>query len=328
VRLIAIIIILLVIPTGLLRDIFLQRTKPKEPELKILILGASGMIGHTLFNYFSCRHETFGTLRAGKENYNFEQFDKLIDHIDAREFDNVKNIIANLKPDVIINCIGVVKQISESTPTADQIYLNSLTPHLLAELSISMGFRSINLSTDCVFSGSRGGYTEADIPDASDIYGLTKILGEVRNEYGLTIRTSTIGLELNHQHGLVEWFLLKKGDIQGFDNAIYSGLTTVELAKYLEHILLDHPEITGVLQMAAKKITKYDLLKRLSIALNRTNINILKNVDFECDRSLDGGRLEELTGYKVPSWERMIEDLAFEILEREARIKSSLGRQN
>ena len=125
-----------------------------------------------------------------------------------------------------------------------------------------------------------------------------------------------------------EPWIFCNGDIQGFDNAIYSGLTTVELAKYLEHILLDYPDINGVLQMAAKKITKYDLLKRLSIALNRTNINILKNVDFQCDRSLDGGRLEELTGYKVPSWERMIEDLAFEILEREARIKSSLGRQN
>ena len=285
-------------------------------ELKILILGASGMIGHTLFNYFSPRYQTFGTLRAGKEIYNFEKIDNLINYIDIRDFDNVTNIIAEVNPSVVINCVGIVKQISESTTIADQICLNSLTPHLLAELSISMGFRSITLSSDCVFSGSRGEYTEADIPDASDIYGLTKILGEVNNEYGLTIRTSTVGLELNHQHGLVEWFLSKKGDIQGFDNAIYSGLTTLELAKYLEHILLYYPEITGVLQMAAKKITKYDLLKRLSIALNKTDINILKNVDFECDRSLVGDRLEELTGYKVPSWERMIGDLAVEILKR------------
>ena len=299
-----------------------------EAELKILILGASGMIGHALFKYFLPRYETIGTLRGGPKDYNYENFDNLIDHVDIRNFDNVKSIIANTKPNVVINCIGIVKQISESIKISDQIYLNSLIPHLLAELSISMGFRSINLSTDCVFSGSRGNYTEADIPDASDIYGLTKILGEVNNESGLTIRTSTIGLELSHQHGLVEWFLSCKGDIQGFDNAIYSGLTTLELAKYLEYILNYQPDITGVFQMAAKKITKYDLLKRLSVALNKTDVSILKNVDFECDRSLVGSRLEELTGYKVSSWDSMIDDLSLEILERDSGIESSQRSRN
>lgn len=299
-----------------------------EAELKILILGASGMIGHALFKYFLPRYETIGTLRGSPKDYNYENFDNLIDHVDIRNFDNVKSIIANTKPNVVINCIGIVKQISESIKISDQIYLNSLIPHLLAELSISMGFRSINLSTDCVFSGSRGDYTEADIPDASDIYGLTKILGEVNNESGLTIRTSTIGLELSHQHGLVEWFLSCRGDIQGFDNAIYSGLTTLELAKYLEYILNYQPDITGVFQMAAKKITKYDLLKRLSVALNKTDVSILKNVDFECDRSLVGSRLEELTGYKVSSWDSMIDDLSLEILERDSGIESSQRSPN
>lgn len=289
--------------------------------MRILILGVSGMIGHALFNYFSPKYETFGTLRSSKKKYVFENSSNLIEWLDVREFDNVRNTIANLRPSVVINCTGIVKQISDSTPLVDQIFLNSSLPHLLANLSISMEFRSITLSSDCVFSGLKGGYKEDDVPDAADVYGLTKRLGEVSNECGLTIRTSTIGLELTHQHGLVEWFLSEKGNIQGFCNAVYSGLTTTELAKYLENIIVFHQDMTGLFQMASRKITKYDLLKRLSAALNKTDVNILKNVEFKCDRSLVGSRLDDLTGYRVPNWDEMIKNLALEILERDAKLK-------
>ena len=284
--------------------------------MRILILGVSGMIGHSLFAYFSSRHETYGTVRANKCDYKFDKIDRLIEGIDVKEFNKLKRLITKIKPDVVINCTGIIKQLSDSQTTADQIELNSLTPHRLAELSIPMGFKSVSFSSDCVFTGSKGNYNEDDTADATDIYGATKALGEVNYANSLTIRTSTVGLELSNRHGLVEWFLAQKGEIQGFDKAIYSGLTTLELAKYLEHVLINYPSITGVFQMSADKITKFDLLNRLSSKLNRADINVLHNSSFVCDRSLDGSRLQMLTSYAVPKWDEMLDGLVHEVTER------------
>ena len=284
--------------------------------MKILMLGVSGMIGHRLFAYFSTRHETYGTIRGSKGECKLDQVDRLIEGVDVRKFNHLKSLIAEIEPEVVINCTGIVKQLSDSQSIADQIQLNALTPHLLAEFSVLMGFKSVSFSSDCVFNGSKGNYKESDLPDATDIYGLTKALGEVNYANALTIRTSTVGLELANSHGLVEWFLAQKGEIQGFDKAIYSGLTTVELAKYLEHVLINYPSITGIFQMAADKITKFELLRRLSRRLERDDIDILKNSSFECDRSLDGDRLQMLTGYSVPTWDVMLTGLAQEVAER------------
>lgn len=278
------------------------------------------MIGSNLLKYFSKNHDVVGTLRQSKDKYSLDEFDNLVPNVDAKNFEVVKDIIVKVNPDVVINCIGIVKQISARLPASDQIYLNALLPHLLSDLSTLIGFRSVSLSSDCVFSGSRGNYKEVDEPDATDIYGLTKALGEVKDQSGLTIRTSTIGLELEHRHGLIEWFLSQKGEIEGYDRAIYTGLTTTELAKYLEHILLKYPKISGVVQIAGAKITKFDMLRRLARAIGRIDIQIKKNIDFECDRSLIGEKLQKLTGYDVPDWDYMINDLARQIIAREAGI--------
>ena len=292
--------------------------------MRILLLGANGMIGHQLFSYFSGRHETYGTLRGADSLLAEVNKGRVITGVDVRDFEGLSNIIAAVMPNILLNCTGIVKQIGGKHSVSEQILLNAMLPHRLAELSESMNFKSVTFSSDCVFDGVKGNYTEKDVPNAADIYGATKALGEANYANALTIRTSTVGLELGNKHGLVEWFLSQRGQIEGFARAIYSGLTTIELARYVEHILVNYPDLLGLHQAAAEKISKFDLLNMLSEKLGRKDIEIAKNTNFECDRSLDGSKLQSLTQYCVPSWDSMLTSLASQIEHRRSVGDSNL----
>lgn len=285
--------------------------------MKILIIGVNGMIGNGMFNYFSKNHDVYGTLKGDYKNYNLPSFKKIFKNIDLNNLSNLKKVINELAPDVVINCSGIIKQKTDQFTKENHIYLNSKIPLLIYEICIKKGIRLINFSTDCVFNGKKGFYKDDDVPNAQDIYGITKAKGELRKKNCLTIRTSTIGLEVQNNHGLIEWFLNQNGkSINGYQNAIYSGLTVAELARYLEHILINFPDLSGLYNMAANKISKYLLLTMLSEKLEYCTIMIEKNTDFICDRSLDSTLLNSITGFKVKDWDEMLSDLAIEINNR------------
>mgnify|MGYP001058534036 CR=1 FL=1 len=285
--------------------------------MKILIIGVNGMIGNGMFKYFQKKYNVFGTLRSGYEDYNLNSYKNIYENIDLNNFDVLESLIGVISPDVILNCSGIIKQRSAKFSDEDHYYINSKIPQLISEIANEKNIRLINFSTDCVFDGSKGEYKDDDKPDAKDIYGISKALGELRKKNCLTIRTSSIGLETHHKHGLIEWFLEQNGKtIQGYDNAIYSGLTTDELSRYLDYILINFPDLSGVYNMASRKITKYKLLSILSEKLEYCTIVIEKNTDFICDRSLDGSMLDNITKFQVLDWEKMLSNLAIEINNR------------
>ena len=282
--------------------------------MKILILGISGMLGHTLFQYFlqNSAFTTYGTLR---NNQPIPSKNSLIElsvypNIDANSLDQIENLITNLKPDIIINCIGIIKQLPSAKAPIPSITINALFPHQLAQLCQKYNAKLIQISTDCVFSGNKGNYTEQDNPDPVDLYGRTKLLGEVTSPNCLTIRTSIIGRELNSQNSLVEWFLSQKGKtVKGFDRAIYTGFTTQALAQIIEKIILEHPNLEGLWHISSDPITKYQLLNMMNQAFN-LGITIEKEETFICDRSLNSQKFRDFTGYTPPTWGKMIAQLA------------------
>jgi len=217
-----------------------------------------------------------------------------------------------LRSQVVANCIGIVKQ-REAAAGAAQIHqVNALFPHLLARLCQERGCRLIHLSTDCVFSGLRGGYSEDDEPDPVDLYGRSKLLGEVTGEGCLTLRSSMIGRELAGQAGLLEWLIAQRGGrVQGFRNAVFSGLTTVALARVIAALVSDHPDLEGLLHVASEPISKHDLLLNVNRALS-LGVAVEPVAEPVCDRSLDGSRFAAATGIVVPSWDRMIAGLTMD----------------
>ncbi|HEU4870167.1 MAG TPA: SDR family oxidoreductase, partial [Pyrinomonadaceae bacterium] len=213
-------------------------------------------------------------------------------------------------PDVVVNCIGIVKQDEAAKDRYQSIAVNSLFPHQLARACGTRGIRLIHLSTDCVFSGRRGNYKEDDVADAEDIYGRAKWLGELQYEHCLTIRTSMIGRELSGSHGLVEWFLSQRGKtVRGFKRAIFSGFTTIALSETIGNIIADENGLHGVWHVAADPINKFDLLSMVRQAF-QVDIEIVPEESFVCDRSLDDSRFRARTGFEPPSWEQMIDAMA------------------
>ena len=283
-------------------------------KTKILILGISGMLGHTLFQYFlqNSAFITYGTLRNNQpiSSKNALIESSIYPNIDANSIDEIETLITTLKPDIIINCIGIIKQLPTAKDPIPSITINALFPHQLAQLCQKYNAKLIHISTDCVFSGLKGNYTEQDNPDPIDLYGRTKLLGEVTHNNSLTLRTSIIGRELNSQNSLVEWFLSQKGKIvKGYDRAIYTGFTTPVLAQIIEKIILEHPTLTGLWHVSSDPITKYQLLNIINQAFN-LGITIEKDESFVCDRSLNSQKWRSLTGYSPPTWEEMINSLA------------------
>jgi len=226
--------------------------------------------------------------------------------IDASNLDMISRVVADLKPDVIINCIGLIKQLAFANDPLQVLPVNAMLPHRLAQICALAGARLIHFSTDCVFSGARGNYIETDPLDATDLYGQSKYIGEVAYPHTLTLRTSFIGHELETSNELIEWFLMQEGPIKGFTGAIYTGLPTVTLAGLVRDVVLPRPDLSGIYHVASAPISKYDLLSLVAKAYGKT-IEILPDDKVRIDRSLNGTKFKEATGYVAPPWPSLIE---------------------
>lgn len=292
--------------------------------MRCLILGGTGMLGHQLLRSWQARHEVRVTIRsslAKAQPLGLFDRENTYDEIDVRDASLVADVLDDYRPDVVINAIGVVKQRKECEDPLTTIEINSLLPHRLQVQCEDVGARFIHFSTDCVFSGSRGNYSEDDTPDATDLYGRSKLLGETKA--GLTLRTSIIGLELSRQQGLVEWFLSQHGKVRGFTRAIFSGLTTAEASRALLHVIENQPNLRGTYHLAAEPITKCDLLARFSQLLDRTDVTLVPDAQLQCDRSLDGSRFAAVTGYRPPGWDQMLAELAAEVRARDVKHRAA-----
>jgi dTDP-4-dehydrorhamnose reductase len=280
--------------------------------MKVLILGGSGMLGHKLWQTFSARFDTYATFRRAPATYaRLRIFDeaRALGGVSAENFDSVVRAVAAVRPHAVVNCIGIVKQDAAAKDPLASITVNALFPHRLAQLTRAAGARLIHLSTDCVFSGRKGFYAEGDAPDAGDLYGRTKLLGEVEGENCLTVRTSMIGRELEGAHGLLEWFLSQEGGrVRGFRRAVFSGFTTRALGDVLARIVGEHTDLSGVRHVAAAPINKFDLLSLIKEVYGLA-VEIEPDESFACDRSLDGSRFRAATGFDAPSWPEMIEGM-------------------
>lgn len=280
---------------------------------RVLVLGATGMLGHKLLQRWAGDGACAGTIRGAQLD---PALARIIDPalitggISASDPGAVAAAIDASGAEVVVNCIGIVKQADAAADAVTSIRVNSLFPHEVAAICRERDVRLIHISTDCVFSGARGGYTEDDLPDPKDLYGRSKLLGEVPGPGALTIRTSIIGRELTNDYGLVEWLISNRGgSVRGFKRAFFSGLTTEALAAQIRLLIEDAPELEGVWHLSADPIDKYSLLVRLNDALG-LGIAIEPDDDVALDRSLDSNRLREATGIQPPSWDGMVEALA------------------
>lgn len=287
--------------------------------MRILILGGNGMLGHQFMRSWQDHHEVKVTLRGEVCDYShlgLYNSSNSYGGIDVCSIGAVERIIKEFRPDSVVNAVGVTKQRTDGSNIIPTIEVNALFPHRLSDLCGMYGSRLVHLSTDCVFSGRVGDYDESSISDAEDLYGRSKFLGEVNQSHAITLRKSTIGLELAGAHGLVEWFLAQKGTVRGYRKAIYSGLISSELARIIELILLHHTTLSGVWNVASEPIDKYSLLVQLSERLGRKDIVIEPFDGFACDRSLNGSALYEKTGYVAPSWSDMLDELVMQVKDR------------
>jgi len=280
--------------------------------MKVLIVGATGMLGYSLFSNLSeySGLEVYGTVRniKGKERFFTDYPNKIIEGVEVENVHNVGVVIANLKPNVVINCIGLIKQHDIAKQHTDAIAINSLLPHQLASICTQFEAKLIHFSTDCIFAGAKGGYLENDIPDATDLYGRSKSLGEVDYAPHLTFRTSIIGHELSSSVSLIDWFLSQENKTKGFSKAIFSGLPTCMIAKLLAEYILPKPEITGLFHLSVDPIDKFSLLKLVSTIYHK-EIKIEESTELTIDRSLNSDRLRKLIDFKVPTWEVLITDM-------------------
>lgn len=278
--------------------------------MRILILGANGTIGHTLIRVLSedPSLDVWGAIRSPTAARHFSSViaEKIRSGIDANNIDGITRIMSDLKPDVVINCIGLVKQLDDANDPLVVLPINAMLPHRLAQICALVGARLIHFSTDCVFSGNRGNYVETDPMDATDLYGQSKFIGEVVGQHTLTIRTSFIGHELESSHELVEWFLKQEGQIRGFTGAMYTGLSTVVLSQVVRDIVLPRTDLSGLYHVASAPISKFDLLTLVAKVYGKS-IDIEPDDRVQVDRSLNGTRFREETGYVAPPWPLMIE---------------------
>ncbi len=279
------------------------------PE-KILVLGVTGMVGSAMFKVLS-ENENFITIGTVRKSIVGDFFPKtnesrIIHDVDVLDIDILLNILNKVKPDVIVNCTGLIKQLSASNDPLCVLPINSLFPHRLSEICKLLGIRMIQFGTDCSFSGEKGLYVESDLSDAKDLYGKSKYIGEIHNEkHVITIRTSTIGHEIVTKNGLIEWFLEQEGPVKGFRKAVFSGLPTVEIARVVSQYILPVSDIHGLYHLSAVPINKYDLLLLVAKQYKK-GIEIIPVDEPKIDRSLDSSRFTEKTGYVAPAWPELI----------------------
>ncbi len=281
--------------------------------MKVLIVGGSGMLGHKLTQVLQSKFDIWATVRTDYHKYEkYGIFDKnrILSNVTIEDLNSVEAAVREVKPDVIVNAVGVIKQIPSAIDVVKTLMINAVFPHQLAEMANRFGARLITISTDCVFSGKSGKYTETDLPDAADLYGKSKNLGEVAAENCLTLRTSIIGREFNTAHGLVEWFLSNEGkSVKGFTRAVFSGFPTLILAEIIADLIENQPRLHGLFHVSCEPINKYDLLKSVKKAYG-ANIEIEPFDDFVIDRSLDSTKFRLATGFRPTGWEEMIGRMA------------------
>jgi dTDP-4-dehydrorhamnose reductase len=281
--------------------------------MRVLILGGSGMLGHRLCSTLSKQMDLWATFRKAPAQYEFLPADRWIENVSVENTSCVSDVLDTIKPNAVVNAVGIVKQRDEAKQAVPSIQINALFPHQLADACIERGIRVIQISTDCVFSGFRGNYTELDNPDPVDLYGRSKLLGELNRSGTLTLRTSIIGWQLNTFSSLLSWFALqRRKHIKGYRKAIYSGFSTSVMACLIGDILETRPDLNGLYQVASEPISKYDLLVQLREILNWKDIIIEPDEQFFCDRSLSRVRFTTATGWQPPSWDSMLQGLAEE----------------
>jgi dTDP-4-dehydrorhamnose reductase len=288
--------------------------------MKVLILGGDGMLGHELYLHLRANHDARVTLRQPLAAYVSQGlFDaaNAFGGVEMRTPGALERVLSEFRPQAVINAVGIVKQRPESEDAITSIEVNALLPHRLALACRPLGARVVHLSTDCVFTGERGNYSETDRPDATDIYGRSKLLGELTGEGTLTLRTSMIGLGLYRKTSLVDWFLEQKGRVQGYRHAIFSGLTTRELSRLIGRVIESHPQASGLFHVSAAPISKLDLLTKLRQRL-RLNVEIVPVDEPRIDRSLDSTRFRRVFAYTPPSWDDMLDELAHDIHRKAA----------
>ena len=281
--------------------------------MRLLILGGSGMLGHQLWRGLHAQHDTWVTLRRPVADFAAHN---LFDEAKAIQFDDItddtalERALGQAKPEAVINCVGLIKQRDEASDEALTLRVNAEFPHRLAKRCGEAGARLIHFSTDCIFAGTKGNYTESDPSDATDLYGQSKHQGEVADAHSVTLRTSVIGHELGTNLALLDWFLSQRFQaINGYTKAIYSGFTTLEMARIVDRILTQHTDLSGVWHVASEPISKFGLLQLCREKLGWEGV-IEPNDEFVCDRSLNADRFNQATGYTPPSWEAMISELA------------------
>ena len=281
--------------------------------MKVIIFGASGMLGNTLIKTISQdeNYEVYGTLRKDINYFEKNNSIKIFKNVACERINEWREILMQIKPDITINCIGIVKQLKESNDPQLSIFTNSLFPHQLHKVCKEIKSKLIHISTDCVFSGRKGQYSENDNPDPSDMYGISKLLGEINGPNSLTIRTSIIGHSINSNHGLIDWFLKQKVKVKGFRKAIFSGLTTLELSKVILKYVLTNNSLNGIIHISNVPISKFDLLNLVS-RIYKKSIIISPDDNLIIDRSLNSRKFIKQTGYIPPSWETMIEEMYFQ----------------
>lgn len=281
--------------------------------MRLLVLGGTGMLGHKLWQHASGPLDAWATIRGEELSGPAAAVldpDRVVTGVSAEDPASVARALERSGADAVVNCIGIVKQSSAASDPVPSIKVNSLFPHQAAAICRERGARFVHVSTDCVFSGSRGSYTEDDVPDAGDLYGRSKLLGEATGPGSLTVRTSIIGRELASEFGLVEWFLGEAGgSVRGFSKAIFSGFTTQALAAVLTSILTGHPELEGLWHVSAEPIDKDRLLRMVRDAYG-VEVEIEADDSVAIDRSLDSSRFRGATGWQPPGWEQMIEEMA------------------
>jgi dTDP-4-dehydrorhamnose reductase len=280
--------------------------------MRILVIGGDGMLGHQLFKALGQRHEVVATLRQPLEAYaafGFFTRGNTRAGIDLRNPEQVSRVIGEFRPAAVVNAAGIVKQRADGAEGIPAIEINALFPHRLAAICAQAGAYLVHFSTDCVFSGRKGGYSEADIPDPVDLYGRSKLLGEVSGPGCITLRTSLIGPELGRKLGLLEWFLSQKGTAPGYRRAIFSGLTSLEQARVVQRVLEKSPKSSGIYHVSAQPISKLDLLRMIAEEF-RLDTQIVPDDRVAIDRSLDSGRFRQEFGYTPPSWRAMVAELA------------------
>ncbi|RHX78252.1 SDR family oxidoreductase [Leptospira yasudae] len=280
---------------------------------KVLILGASGMLGSAVYKIFSDKFdfEVWGTIRSPEYLQFFRQSERknIITNVDVTNQDDLIRIFQEVKPDIVVNCIGIIKQQKIANDPLTVLPINSLLPHKLSNLCKLIGARLILISTDCVFNGRKGMYLESDIPDAEDLYGKSKEIGEVSGEpHVFTMRTSIIGHELNSNYSLVNWFLSQKDRIKGFSKAIFSGFPASEIADIIGTKIIPNPNLSGLYHISSEPISKFDLLELIRKIYDK-NIQILESTELVIDRSLDSRKFRQESDFVPKNWELLIREM-------------------